>query len=496
MLRHSRVIGIGIFFFWLVVTGLYVYQQDRPSSIDPAERQLPTEASDTWMGISVASGDGGEAIPIGYANYRTTPGVREGDSGVAYALTMRMDTQIFAQRTQLDLTGSAWVTQKDGLKQFQFRMHSGGQHAVAATGVVENKRLQIAVDTGGETFPLAFPIRSDLIVRGGLGTTTLNLPALEIGDTVTVDAFDPMTLSYGKAYVTCLDTETIQIRGEPVLTKVLETELAGLKSRTWVTPEEEVVRIESPLGFILEVTSREDAISDFEGKRGGETLLSTLAVRPEGKRPFRGARRMRFRLSQLPPDTAPPADANQRETEPGVYEIVVPRTPAADTMTDPELIDYLGDDPFIHTGHPKIRSQAEAIVAESVSDWQRASALQDWVFENIRKQSVLSFPSALEVLESRTGDCNEHTVLFTAMSRTVGIPTRVAVGLVWSDDLAAFYYHAWPEVYMNEWIPLEPTLGQTVADATHIKLLEGSVEEWPRLAPYLGQIQIEVLDVE
>jgi len=122
--------------------------------------------------------------------------------------------------------------------------------------------------------------------------------------------------------------------------------------------------------------------------------------------------------------------------------------------------------------------------------------LHYWIYENIDKVIVLSFPSALDVLESREGDCNEHTVLFAALSRTLDIPTRIAIGAVWSDELEGFYYHAWPEVYVEGWIAMDPRLGQEIADATHIKLLTGSIEVWPRLVSYLGQLQVEVLEIE
>ncbi len=109
---------------------------------------------------------------------------------------------------------------------------------------------------------------------------------------------------------------------------------------------------------------------------------------------------------------------------------------------------------------------------------------------------MISIPSALEVLEQRRGDCNEHTVLFTALARAAGLPTRIAIGIVWSDELEGFYYHAWPEVHLGDWIWMDPTLGQPVADATHIKLLNGGIASWPSLLPYLGRLEVEVLDVE
>jgi transglutaminase-like putative cysteine protease len=59
----------------------------------------------------------------------------------------------------------------------------------------------------------------------------------------------------------------------------------------------------------------------------------------------------------------------------------------------------------------------------------------------------VSLPSAREVLRTRVGDCNEHTVLYVAMARALGMPAPIAVGLVFV--YGAFYDHAWPEVYLT-----------------------------------------------
>ncbi len=64
------------------------------------------------------------------------------------------------------------------------------------------------------------------------------------------------------------------------------------------------------------------------------------------------------------------------------------------------------------------------------------------------------------------------------------------------DELGGFYYHAWPEVHVGGWIWMDPTLDQTVADATHVKLLNGGIESWPQLLPFLGRLRIDVLEIE
>jgi len=82
-----------------------------------------------------------------------------------------------------------------------------------------------------------------------------------------------------------------------------------------------------------------------------------------------------------------------------------------------------------------------------------------------------------------------------AFARALKIPSRVAIGLVWSDELNAFGYHAWPEVYTGRWIALDPTFGERYASPTHIKLFTGSIDQWARLMAFVGKIEIEVVSV-
>ncbi len=117
------------------------------------------------------------------------------------------------------------------------------------------------------------------------------------------------------------------------------------------------------------------------------------------------------------------------------------------------------------------------MVAGALSPREQAERLVRGVNGLLDKTPTISVPSAREVLRTRVGDCNEHTALYVALARAVGIPTRINVGLAWV--LGAFYYHAWPEVYLEEpdgrglWLPVDPTFNQFPADATHVRLLRG-----------------------
>ena len=99
----------------------------------------------------------------------------------------------------------------------------------------------------------------------------------------------------------------------------------------------------------------------------------------------------------------------------------------------------------------------------------------------------------MDVLRIGEGDCNEHTYLFVALARAMGIPARVQVGLAYYEG--ALYYHAWPAVYVEGWWELDPTFGQPVADATHLALLHGELDRQVELIHVVGKLRVESLEV-
>ncbi len=78
---------------------------------------------------------------------------------------------------------------------------------------------------------------------------------------------------------------------------------------------------------------------------------------------------------------------------------------------------------------------------------------------------------ALNAIKTGKGVCDEYATLFTALSRAVGIPARVATGYWLTEPLKngewndiAGKGHAWAEFYLPKvgWIPVEPTYSLTV----------------------------------
>jgi transglutaminase-like putative cysteine protease len=207
---------------------------------------------------------------------------------------------------------------------------------------------------------------------------------------------------------------------------------------------------------------------------------------------------MRLRLEGVDL-AAPDIEGVAQHVDGGVVELRDPQTLVAGPA-DPEAARALAPEPFIESDAPEIVAEAQIAVRGVNGSRARAERLTRYVNALLEKKPTISLPSAREVLRTKVGDCNEHTALYVAMARALGIPARISVGLVYMHG--AFYYHAWPEVYVDEspgkglWLPVDPTLNQFPADATHLRLARGGLDKQAAIVPLIGRLKMDVIDVE
>jgi transglutaminase-like putative cysteine protease len=188
-------------------------------------------------------------------------------------------------------------------------------------------------------------------------------------------------------------------------------------------------------------------------------------------------------------------DGRQKLTG-NTLQVVREKWPNSPSMPLPPIAkdvrEFLKPTPLIQSDHSLIGERAAEIAGPKDRTLGAIRAVSEWVYRHIEKKPTLSVPSALEVLESGVGDCNEHAVLLVALLRSLGIPSRPCVGVVYFRD--GFYYHAWAEVWIGRWVAVDPTLNQLPADATHIKFVHGDIENWVDLVKIIGRLQVEVLE--
>jgi transglutaminase-like putative cysteine protease len=197
--------------------------------------------------------------------------------------------------------------------------------------------------------------------------------------------------------------------------------------------------------------------------------------------------------------TPPPSDAAQRcawERHESVCEIR-PAATSSSAKAQQSHPKYLNPSVTVQSHDPSIRRTAQAIVAGADAPAERIARIVRWMDENIEKAPLDVF-SALDVLEKRKAECQGHAYLYAALARASGIPSRIVNGLAYSEQFAGFLYHTWVESLVEgRWRAVDPTFGQSLADATHVKILEGeTLAELTPLLDLVGKLKIRVLALE
>ena len=172
----------------------------------------------------------------------------------------------------------------------------------------------------------------------------------------------------------------------------------------------------------------------------------------------------------------------------------VPPAPAPSAVAKKEL--YLMPAEKIESDAPEITAKAQELATGKKDAREIARTLSAWTADWL-KDTIEDGGGALVSLKERSGNCQTHARLYTALARAAGIPTRFVSGLVYQEG-KGFLYHSWAESLLGDaWIAIDPTYNQLPADPTHIKFFEGSTQE--DMAPIIaiiGRIRITVQEAK
>jgi transglutaminase-like putative cysteine protease len=428
------------------------------------------------------------------------------DDGLELQEDGRLQMSLLGAQTAASIRTTARVDRAFNLQSFEFSLDPG-TGATTVRGQVDGTTLRLSVTspsgTRSEVRQMAEPPVLGLTLARRLAAA-----GLKSGAHYEWIIFDPATMSNAPVTLDIGAREVVQLDGRsqygiPASVPAFRAELqyAGLRTTSWITDTGEVVREQSPMGLETVRESPERARAMAVPYQVRQDLLEASAVVPDSKLQIdnpRDVRRLRMRLTGA--DLSSPDLRGVGQSVDG--DIVEIRDPQGlrPEAADPDVARYLKPEPFLESDAPEIQAEA-ALAVKGVSGARaRAERLTRYVNSILDKKPTVSLPSALDVLRTRVGDCNEHTALYVAMARALQIPARIAVGLV--SVRGAFYYHAWPEVYISEaggrgmWLPVDPTLNQFPADGTHLRLARGGLDKQAAILPLVGRLKMTILDLE
>ncbi len=154
---------------------------------------------------------------------------------------------------------------------------------------------------------------------------------------------------------------------------------------------------------------------------------------------------------------------------------------------------HLMPDAWVRSDYEDLKRTGQIYASSENNDAMAfAKYLTSYLFKLVSTQPEFIIPDSKKILDYRRGDSIERSLLFASYSRGAGLPTRLIGGIVYRNGY--FFFHVWPEIWLNAWIPVDPSMYQFPADVTHIPLVTGSLDEILSITGLLNKIEIKILN--
>lgn len=374
----------------------------------------------------------------------------------------------------------------------------------AATGEVtvrgerKGDKLSVTSSAGGASRP-AQEIEVHETLADALRLQQLAKDA-KVGATATAKRYDPSVMQVVTAKSVVSGVEKKVFGGVETDVVKVDTTYPELQISESAWVDAKGTTLESRIGgfFVARLEAPDEAKRlDFSQ----DLLISAVVTTPKPISKQQDLSKLVVRFSGF--NDAPPA--SQRQAVSKVDKDIVltlsreaaPKLPwhVGQRVTGANAVD-LEPTAFIQSDDPAIIAAAREAVGDASDVFTATTRLVHFVYGYIADEYVPAYSNALEALKSQRGDCTEHSVLFVALARALGIPARVAVGIAYWPPGKGFGWHAWAEVYADGgWYTVDPTWDQPIADVTHVKLASGGPAEQARIVMVLGQLKVVELKI-
>lgn len=447
----------------------------------PAEATINLkQASDSWMNIYQNKNKIGTA-------HRT---FSARDKGFQFAenVFLRINTMGITQALNISTEGE--LNPDMTISSFNFKLTSSLFH-FQAHGFVEKDKLIFFSGSPNAQQKNQIILKGTPYISGSIYNAAFRAN-MEKEKSRSFSIFDPSTMGTRSIKVTRHADEIITIMSKRTFTQKYCADFMGAKNCSWIDKNGEILKETGMLGLSMEKVSLEEAKKGIA--KDGNIDFTEIASIPANLKIDKAEElnQIKIAVSGIAGHSLH-LNGDRQQYHGNILTITKEQIPSI--LKEPARDAYpafLNQTPLVQTGHPQIKDQLNKIIRPDDSPQEKVRKIVGWVYRNIDKKPVLSVPNALEVLQNRQGDCNEHAVLVAALLRTAGIPTQIETGLIYLRG--KWYYHAWNAVWLGKWISVDAVFNQIPADVTHIRLIRGESSEQLDLMGVMGKIKLEILE--
>ncbi len=448
--------------------------------------KIVKEISEEWLGIFI------QGQRVGY----TFTKIKKLEHGLEIETNSQMTINMMNEITTLKTQIFATADTDYALTDFTLLIHSQG-HESKIEGNIKGNKLTLTTYSQGIKQTQIKEIKEKPYIPNVIDLIVQKRD-LKPGAEITLPYFDPTSQSTGKARIKVYPEEMVMVLNKETKGKKIEINFMGVVSYIWLDENNKIIKNETPNLFMEMIPmTKEEALKEVKPQEAFD-LLSFFSIKLSNPLPEdRKISFVKLKLSGISSEGLDLNDDFQKvvSEETLVIEITLPDINSLKDLTVPitEHKEFLSPSAYIQCEHPDIIKVAKDMVGKEKSALNITKRVTTGVYRMIKKVPTPSMPSAIDVLKTKEGDCNEHSILFAALSRTLGIPTKIYVGLV-NLEGDAYFYHAWCAVWLGKWVPVDPTFNQFPADVYHLKLKEGEISDWAEVMKVVGKLKIDVLE--
>jgi len=446
---------------------------------------------DAWMGVYIGPNK------VGYQRISVEKDKFEGKDVYRMCEVIKSGIRIQGRMASLESTSTLYLDSTlKPLSGVYERIDDGVATRTEARFLPDRIECKKTTRGGTATRTVVIPPGTDLSLRPAY---QIGLPVPAVGESRMLSWLDPSLLAIVSEQLRVVERKEVTFRGSKRSALVIHLGKGASEMIDWRLEGGEIIRPEVPgLGIVMTPVSSQDALADTYGPELG--IVTTNKPIPDP----RHANDLTVRLTGVSDRGLAKSDSRQSarfnaKDNSVTYRIRARAFDAAKSAKLPikrkDLAAYTKPGKGIESDDAEIISQARSIVGGETSAYRAACKLRAWVQANLKPSDDSATPlSAAAVLRQRTGCCRHNAVLYAALARAAGIPTRLAAGLVY--DEGAFRFHVWAESWVGQWVALDPTYPGDFVDATRIKLVDGGVEELAAVARVAGRLRAEVVSFE
>ena len=367
--------------------------------------------------------------------------------------------------------------------------------------VVEGEELILTSTVGGQEQTRRFPKPAETL-QSMVKFTDLLAGDPQPGDTSSFSLFEPMYQMEIEAEVTVLGKELRMLDGVSTDVYSVKTlmKTIGIESIGYVTKDGTTLEDKIAGGIITMRLEPKEVAKDVH--YANDTIVSNAAMLETTLEDPRN--RPELKLKVTGPLTEEVLFNDERQTfskRVDSYTFIGKKL-SLDVASAPSIpiieasvAEWQKPTLFVQSDNARLIEKAKSIIGDETNSAKISEALCHWVYKNMKPTFSARLTNSLEVLDNMEGDCTEHSMLFIGLARASGIPAREVAGLIYVEGpKTGFYFHQWARVWVGQWIDVDPTFDQPIADATHIKFAEGDLFEQTKILPVIGQLTIEEIE--